>query len=185
MHERRRRRGFTLVEVILVCAVLVLVATLAYPTLRGMYPSFKVNGAADSVRAAWANARARAIEDGRPYRFAIEDQGSHYRVAPDRDDYWGGSRPDNDPDGPGMILENSLPSGVVFSLNGGATPPADVTGRDVRTPASGNWTPAAVFLPDGTAKQDVRIVFQVRGARAIALQLRGLTGTVSAQHINP
>ena len=49
MHVRHRRRGFTLVEVILVCAVLVLVATITIPTLRGMYPSFKVNGAVDFV----------------------------------------------------------------------------------------------------------------------------------------
>lgn len=184
MHARSRRRGYTLFEVVLVCAVLVLLATMAYPSIRGMYPSFKLRGAVDAVRAAWAHARARAIEEGRPYRFAVEEGGTHYRIAPDRDDYWSGSPPQNDPDGHGMVLEDALPSGVHFSVNGNASspPPDDARVKDVKTPASGNWSAAAVFLPDGTAKQDVRILFQIKGARPAELQLRGLTGTVQVAH---
>jgi Tfp pilus assembly protein FimT len=183
MHARSRRRGYTLFEVVLVCAVLVLMATMAYPSLRGMYPAFKRDGAVDAVRAAWAYARARAIEEGRPYRFALDEAGSHYRVAPDRDDYWSGSPPQNDPDGQGLILEDALPSGVHINVNGNSSPPPDdATTKDVKTASSGNWSPVAVFLPDGTAKQDVRIPIQIKGARAVELQLRGLTGSVQVSH---
>src|SRR5688572_23304930 len=97
VHSRRRRGGYTLFEVVLVCAVLVIAAGLMAPSLRGMFGYFKQQAAVDSVRAAWAQARARAIDEGRPYRFSVESNGTHYRIAPDRQSYWsGGSGPEDD-----------------------------------------------------------------------------------------
>src|SRR6476619_6079383 len=87
---RTRRRGFTLFETLLVAGLLVIVAALAYPSLRGSYGYFKLHGGIDAVRAAWADARARAIQESRPYRFSVEEGGSHFRIAPDRADYWSG-----------------------------------------------------------------------------------------------
>lgn len=187
MHARRRRRGYTLLEVVIVCAIMVLLATISYPSLRGMYPYHKLQGGVDSVRAAWAHARSRAIEEGRPYRFSVDDQGSHFRIAPDREDYWsGGTAPEGDPNGQGLILEQSLPAGVHMGVNGAAPVLTDDGGSTKSTgPSSGNWVTTAIFLPDGTAKQDVRIVMQIKGTRANQLYLRGLTGTVTVQPINP
>jgi hypothetical protein len=45
----------------------------------------------------------------------------------------------------------------------------------------GNWNTTVVFLPDGTARDNVKIVFQIRGCRPITLRLRGLTGDVSTE----
>jgi prepilin-type N-terminal cleavage/methylation domain-containing protein len=186
MHARRGRSGYTLLEVLIVCAILAILATLTYPSLRGMYPYYKLQGGADAVRAAWAHARARAIEEGRPYRFSIDDLGSHFRIAPDREDYWaGGSRPEGDPAGHGLILEQALPAGVRMGANG-AAPVMDGADADrENTPSSGNWTTTAIFLPDGTAKQDVHMLMQIKGARANQLHLRGLTGTVLVQRVTP
>ena len=185
MHALRRRRGYTLLEVMIVCAILAVVATLTYPSLRGMYPYFKLQGGADAVRAAWAHARSRAIEEGRPYRFSLDDRGTHFRVAPDREDYWaGGSRPEGDPDGHGLILEQALPAGVRMAANGEA-PSLDGSESDrENAPSSGNWIPTATFLPDGTAKQDVRLLMQIKGARGNQLHLRALTGTVLVQRLS-
>jgi len=179
---RNRRTGFTLFEVVLVAAIIVLMAALAYPALRAMYGSYKMTGAVDSVRAAWAQARSRAMEEGRPYRFAVEPDGSHFRVAPDRDDFWAGSAP-----GGGYVLEQALPSGVRFSINGdpSSPPPPEVADNIKQQAASGNWTTAVVFRPDGTAREDVKILFQVSGARATMVHLRGLTGTATVQTIQP
>jgi len=41
--------------------------------------------------------------------------------------------------------------------------------------------PAVTFKPDGTAAEDVKITFYVRGAKPTSLQLRGLTGNVTVQ----
>jgi hypothetical protein len=46
-----------------------------------------------------------------------------------------------------------------------------------------NWSTAVVFQPDGTAKDDVRIVFQVTGVQPTAVQLRGMTCAVTVEPI--
>jgi len=182
---RSRRSAYTLFEVVLVMAVMVIAAAVCYPSLKSMYGAYKLNGAVDSVRSAWADARGRAIAEGRPYRFSVEPNGSHYRVAPDSADYWAGaSGPSNDPNGKGLVLEKALPAGVHFNVNGddkGAPPDLPNDSKDDNKPASGSWTTGVVFQPDGTAKDDVKITFRVRGARPTTLQLRGLTGNVSVQ----
>ena len=188
MTARTRRRGFTLLEVLLVLAVIVMLGAICYPSLKSSYGYYKLNGGIDSVRAAWAMARSHATKENRPYRFSVEPNGSHFRVAPDRDDYWSGSAPSDDPQGQGYILEQSLPGGVRFSVNGEASgeTPEDKSppGKEEKVNYSGiQWSTTVVFLPDGTAKEDVHILFQVQGTRPAKVHLRGLTGTVSVQPV--
>jgi prepilin-type N-terminal cleavage/methylation domain-containing protein len=85
---RSRRPGFTLLETLIVLAIMVILAGLTYPSIKGSFGYYKLHGAVDSVRAAWAHARSQAILESRPYRFAVEPNGSHYRVAPDQPDFW-------------------------------------------------------------------------------------------------
>jgi type II secretory pathway pseudopilin PulG len=180
---RKRRSAFTLFEMILVVAVMLIITAVCYPSLKSMYGYYKLHGAVDSVRGAWAQARARAIEEGRPYRFSVEPSGGHYRIAPDRSDYWsGGNGPSNDPQGKGLVLQQALPTGVRFNVGGDLPGPAGESASSLmedKTPASGRWTTGVIFLPDGTARDDVRVTFQVRGVRPTAIQLRGLTGNVT------
>jgi prepilin-type N-terminal cleavage/methylation domain-containing protein len=171
------RRGFTLLEVLLVLVVIVMLAAMAYPSIEAMYSDVRLNAAADQIRAAWADARGKAIEEGRPYRFAVQPDGQ-YRVAPDGADFWnGGDTPAaaTSSDTPPLVLEDSLPKGVTFAdggINGGN---ADPSAGD-----SGPWQTIVRFLPDGTASQDVEIVFQAEsGGRPLSLRLRGLTGSVT------
>jgi len=170
---------------VLVLAIMVILATITYPSVKGMFGYYKLHGGVDSVRAAWAHARGRAILESRPYRFAVEPGGSHFRVAPDLPEFWPGSGPANDPHGPGAVLEQALPAGVHFNIGDTASaPPAENTSKsDDHSPPSGDWTPAAVFLPDGSAREDVTITFQVHGVRPVALYLRGLTGVSSTQTV--
>src|SRR5215207_2493825 len=114
------RRGFTLLEVTLVMAVIVLMAAIALPSIEVMYGDVRLTAAADQIRGTWANARTKAIEEGRPYRFAVQPDGK-FRIAPDAGDFWtgGGGTPTdnteaNDPDAPPLILEDALPKGVLF-----------------------------------------------------------------------
>jgi Tfp pilus assembly protein FimT len=192
MKNRHARRGFSLFEVMLTAGVIVILTALTFPSLKSMYGYYKINGAVDSVRSAWAMARSRAIEEGRPYRFSVENEGSHYRIAPDMGDYWGGGAPSEDPAGQAMIVEQKLPPGVRFAVNGEPTMNMlaasndEIAKQDEATGISADsYATAVVFLPDGTARENVRILFQVRGARAVQVELRGLTGTVSTQTLQP
>jgi type II secretory pathway pseudopilin PulG len=181
-----------LFELILVLAVLALLAALALPSLQAMYGDYRVRAAADQVRAAWAGARAHAMDEGQPYRFAIVPGGANYRVAPDSADYWAGSGDSPAPvdtENPPLVLEESLPKGIHFSLSG--NPPSqiddfasDESAAPVRADPS-DWNKLTVFLPDGTARDDVEIVFQGRGARPMVLNLRALTGIVTARVYDP
>jgi prepilin-type N-terminal cleavage/methylation domain-containing protein len=182
--NKRRRSAVTLLELMVVLAIIVLISAVSIPSIAGMSGSFKLNGGVDSVRAGWAEARSRAIEEGRPYRFAVEPSGTAFRIAPDEDAYWqGGTGPDNDPNGRGLIREKALPAGCSFQVNGsGGSPPAADAGSLAETvPSGATWTPAVIFLPDGTTREDVRLTFNVRGCKSTTLYLRALTGNVSVQ----
>jgi prepilin-type N-terminal cleavage/methylation domain-containing protein len=154
MTARPRRSGYTLLEMTLVTAIITIAGTLVIPSLEGMYGYYKKNGAVDAVKAAWAQARSQAIEEGRPYRFTALSGTGRFRVAPDQTD-----------SGSAAVVEGSLPEGVTF---GGASA-ADGSGEPI------------VFLPDGTARDDADVVFQVPGTRGTALHLRALTGAVTVR----
>src|SRR5262245_35252734 len=115
MIRPRHRPAFTLLEVLLVIAVIIALSAVAYPTLAAMYGDVKVKAAADDVRAAWTEARSHAIEDGRAYRFAVQPDTGKYRVAPDADGFWDGSGGDES-DAPPFIFEGDLPNGIVFKV---------------------------------------------------------------------
>jgi prepilin-type N-terminal cleavage/methylation domain-containing protein len=182
--RRQRRRGYTLLEVVLTMAIMVMLAALGYPTLDSMYTGVKVEAASDAVRAAWAEAQAHAVNEGRAYRFAVVPGKGNYRVAPDSSDYWKGNTPTpDDPDNAPIVLENSLPKGIVFTTDGGPLPSDG--GNDTALPndgvGAGQWSTTAVFLPDGTAQDDADITLRLHDARPITVHLRALTGVVTVQ----
>ncbi len=164
-----RRSAYTLFEVILTTAVIAITATLTLPSLDGMYPAYRVNAAVDTVRAAWAQGRAHAIEEGRPYRFAVSPGGDNYRLGPDDQSLQtgaaagGGGRGD-------FVLEDHLPPGVTFAL-----------GHDGGQASQDGLSTVAVFLPDGTARDDAEVRFEVKGALPKTVKLRALTGAVTVQ----
>ena len=49
--------------------------------------------------------------------------------------------------------------------------------------SSGAWNTVAVFLPDGTAQQDVEIVFRMADCSPVSLRLRALTGGVTSRRL--
>jgi prepilin-type N-terminal cleavage/methylation domain-containing protein len=184
----RSRPGYTLLELVVVLALLVTLTALAYPSLETMYGGYRITAATDQVRAGWAEARARALEEGRPYRFAIVPNQGNYRIAPDGGEYWAGGGgevpPPEDPTVIPLVSENALPKGVRFAtpdtLRGGLPSSGD-TILPPGTIDPGSWTTLVTFLPDGTTSQNVEIIFHGRGARPVALRLRSLTGAVTLQ----
>jgi prepilin-type N-terminal cleavage/methylation domain-containing protein len=187
----QHRSGYTLLELVIVLALLVVLVAMIYPSLETMYADYRVTSAADMVRAGWASARAHALNEGRAYRFSIYLDKGNFRIAPHSDDYWQGNNPppSEDPSNPSFTMSGTLEKGVRFvpmeSLQFGATPP----GGESALPADGidptQLTTKVVFLPDGTIRDDVELPIQARGARPVILSIRALTGVVSKRYYTP
>lgn len=171
------RRGFTILEVLLVAAVTVMLAAMAYPSIEAMYGDLRLTAAADQVRARWADARTKAIEEGRPYRFATQPDGQ-YKIAPDTSEFWSGSGDAtagdaNDSDTPPLVVEEALPQGLKF---------ADESNSGDND--AGPWQTAIKFLSDGTASADKTITIQADGYRPVQLKVRALTGAVTVETLS-
>jgi len=177
----KRKSGYTLLELALVTALLVAVSSMSFPTVLSMYARYRVDAGIDSVRAGWAEARAQAVKEGRPYRFAVVMGKSNYRVAPDREGYWSGSGPSDDPEGKGLVLERAMPQGVVFASPGDAAPTTSDTVLPAGQVSPDQWSLVAVFQPDGTAREDVEITFSLKGTGPRVVQLRAMTGVVTVK----
>ena len=181
----RRRQAFTLMEMILVLAIIVILGALSFPALESFYSGVQVDAGADGVRAAWAEAQAHAVNEGRAYRFAILSGQGNYRVAPDGADFWegnGAGATDTDSGDPPYVLDSAMPKGVAFTEAGAdAAVPSGETSTAKGSVDPSQWETVAVFLPDGTARDNAEVTIRAAGARAVTLRLRGLTGVVTVQ----
>jgi type II secretory pathway pseudopilin PulG len=184
------RAAFTLFEMILVLAVVIILSAAVYPSLEGMYCDSKVTAAGDMVRGAWAEGQAHAMNEGRPYRFAVSYGTGDFRLAPDTADLWAGagdSAPAYDPANPMLVLKSSMPKGVRFAA--GDPPPGNPSDQNnppvaqQQAPDSGAWSRVVTFLPDGSAREDASIVINARGARPLEVRIRGLTGVIRAKTV--
>jgi prepilin-type N-terminal cleavage/methylation domain-containing protein len=183
------RRGYTLLELVLVVVILALLAVMAIPSLHSAYLQLRLTSATDQIRAAWARGRLQAVNEGRPYRFAIVPNKGNFRLAPDSNDFWtGGSPSSDDPKGDGpIILEAALPKGVRLVM-ADAGPLDSGNGDDTALPPEsvdpGMYQPVVTFLPDGTSREDVGIVFVSQGVAPLLLRLRGLTGAATVTQLD-
>jgi len=185
---KAKRPGFTLMEVVLVAALLAIVAGITYPVVTSMYAHEKVKAAADSVRGSMANARSRAVTEGRRYKLAIVPNKGSFRIAPDSPSYWSGSGTGDEgtsnSNGP-LVMTDKLPKGISFSTEGSASSSSSSGGGqddDVNESISwDSWSDAATFLPDGTATEDRDITLSVNGSKPVVLKLRAMTGSVTME----
>jgi len=69
---RRARFGFTMVEVLVVMAILVTMVTMAFPRIARWRTSYDLRSAKQQVAAAIATTRAAAVQKGRPARFRVD-----------------------------------------------------------------------------------------------------------------
>jgi prepilin-type N-terminal cleavage/methylation domain-containing protein len=187
------RKAFTLFEMVLVLAVMVVLAAALYPSLEAMYGDSKVTAAGDMVRGLWAEAQSHAINEARPYRFAVLYYTGTFRVAPDTSDYWGGSAdaeaPPYDPANPILVKKDTLPKGVKFEP--AETQTTNAADQSVVTQANqqnsgdnnGSWSRVVTFLPDGSARDDKALILNSRGARPLEIRIRGLTGVVTTKNL--
>src|SRR5262245_28993553 len=127
--RRTTRRGYTLFEIIIILALLIILGVTLIPTINGFYGNSRQRAAADTIRGRLSDARARAMEDGMPYRVAVHQDKTRIRMAPDTDDY-AGMPADDPPAFNSKVIEDKLDPAtaeLVFDDNSSA-PQADTNG---------------------------------------------------------
>jgi type II secretory pathway pseudopilin PulG len=169
----KRRSGYTLFELGLVMAVLVVIGAISVPVLKPMLTSNNLQAASDMVHSRWSEMRTRAIADGRAYRFSIMENTGKFRIAPEDEEC---ANCDCQP----LVAEGTLPGEVRFQSSH-AAPTGDNSNKSHGGAASGGWSRVVTFLADGTSHEDVQVGFGQSGSRPLMLRLRGATGAITAE----
>lgn len=191
--------GMTLLELLLVMALIVTVAAVAMPNVGRSLDNSRLRSGGEQVRVAWAKARVRAMETGRTYAFRFEPSGDSYSVEPwmSQDDYLESSQLT----GSGMMAsagtmnnatlaepakQDTLPEGVLFSqvqttedmrdlMSAQTTglPQANAQTSETGVPLSS----PIFFYPDGTTST-ARLHLTNARNDLMEITMRGLTGVV-------
>lgn len=167
---RTARPGYTLIEMVVVVAVILLIGGVLLPTLAGLTGNSKMKAAADAVKARLMEARLNAMEQGRPYVFSLSPDGLKMRVAPDESVE--GEVGEDGQALPVVVIDEDLPEDIVLKLassQSGTTPGT----------TSNGYTKVATFQPDGTCAEDsVALDVVENGVTGMVVTVRGLTGAV-------
>ncbi len=189
-----RRRGYTLMELLLVMAIIVALAAVAGPSFQGTLRRMSLSSAADTVRAELTRAHVMAMRTGRIHSFQYENGGTKYKIEP----WIGGDDALESPEGElgatptptattgAENSEPTLPEGTKFS-----TGDAAYSSRSQRVEeevmgmsgAGANWSRPILFYPDGSSG-DAFIVVGNEYNAGIRVDLRGITASVRVGQIS-
>src|SRR5437763_793613 len=171
-----RRSAFTLLELLLVLALVVMVLAVAYPSLDAALTEARLKAGADHLRARFAEARSHAILDNQPYVFSVKPGESGYRLAPDTSDPangTAGAAPGAAGQADSFHLEDVMPNNIRFNLDH-----ANVTGS-----GQDGYIGILTFLPEGGCSDDKTIRLDLEGAAPIEISVRALTGAVTVRSL--
>ena len=176
-----RGSGFTLIELILVMAIIVLVGALAGPAIVQTFSRQTLEKGADRVRIAMGQARVNAIRTGDVYAVFVLEGGAWFQVAPfnqaqtmsaaaTQRQMLAARREQSE------YEEDLLPPGIMFYRG---TIAVDNRAAEVLDTGNveGRLRPI-LFYPDGTS-QDARLAIQNDKGNFVEIRLRGLTGISS------
>lgn len=179
-----RNRGLTLVELLLVVALLAVIASLAAPPLGRAFSSVKLRRVGDEVLAAWTEARNTAIQSGQIHRFQFEPGTARYHIAVWMTPESAGEIPEPDSTNTKSLAgeKDTTNPEIVFETGQlideqNATKAAGEPAEVVSLKASGGeaWSRPLLFFPDGTTS-DATVTIKDKYEKYLRLHLRGLTG---------
>jgi prepilin-type N-terminal cleavage/methylation domain-containing protein len=203
-------RGMTLVEILVVLALLVVIGGLVVPVFEGSIASVRLRRAGDQVVTGWSRARAEAIESGQPYQFRFTPDTGTFVIEP-----WtgllgseGSSAARTTTDGAtststatsttssstsstatsaetsSSVTNTALPDEIVFQSGELAVEDFQSGERSVASlqDAGESLSTPILFFPDGTASE-ASILLTNGKQQFVRVTLRGLTGVGRASEV--
>ena len=187
------RRGYTLIELLLVLAIIVIAAAAAAPSLRRTVRNVAVKSAANDVRAALTRTHVLAMKTGRIHVFQFEVGGTKYKIEPWIGDDDALESKDGDPNSAlaassssKAVVEPTLPEGTKFVVGdtAGSSRGQRVEEGIVGMGGSGvTWSRPILFFPDGSAA-DAFVVVGNDYQTGIRVDLRGMTSSVRVSDVS-
>jgi prepilin-type N-terminal cleavage/methylation domain-containing protein len=200
------RHGFSVIELLIVVAILTLVSAFVLPAMRGPLDRSRLRSGAVDVQSAWGKARSFAIREGVSMAFRCRYGGRHWKIERDRgkiqptsgldfqqpsgfpvDDDQGHDQQEADSRQKGnLVREGWLPEGVTFAdltLDNTSTQRQDEfenrgSDEQPRNSAPEMWSKPLKFSPDGRS-QDARLSIAGADDFMVHVKIRGLTSGVS------
>lgn len=171
-NAQNKRRGVTLIELLLVMAVIVVVLGLAAPMFFESMRSQQLRSAADQLRTDLSKARNRAMSSGQMLGLTLTENTYTIGLASEVDE--------NEASAPAFQQSTiPLPDGlrlqVLTGASGSETTPDQALGQTV-----GSDGIAAYFYPDGTTSTVEFQLFNDKD-KSLVVSLRGITGVALVQ----
>jgi type II secretory pathway pseudopilin PulG len=193
----------TLVELLVVLALLVVIGSIVVPVFTGSFSSVRLRRAGDQVLSRWSQARAMAIERGETYQFTFTPESGTYQVGP-----WMPFLQESGSDTTSSSTRVATPI-TATSESATAAPAENPTGQSVTLPDTIKFQSGQIavedsltaerqvasmqvqgdsvstpilFFPDGTTSQASVVLANDRN-QFVRLTLRGLTGVGRATDI--
>lgn len=193
IRQHHRRAAFTLLEMLLVLALLLVLVGVVWPAVLRISASNRLRQSMQDLNTAFAAARVRAIEQGVTYQVFLEPGGQQYLVVPVDQGLLGGDSAGegtiSSANGP-SVLSGKLPEEYQFSketsavVTEAAVPFAWLSNQP--NAKDWNWMQGAfpiTFYPDGTAAFDLSQEILKEKQSVARVQLRGLTGTAKISYV--
>lgn len=184
------RPAYTLIELLLVLAIIIMAAAAVAPSMRNFAKNSALKSAASEIRAELTRAHVQAMRTSRTQVFQYELGGRKYKIEPwigDDDTLEGAGAPEpaitaapQQPSPTGLNPgERQLPENIRFALGDAAIESRSERIEEQLATSSGQvtWSRPILFFRDGASVNAFVVIASDRDA-AIRLDLRGLTATV-------
>ena len=195
---RANRKAITLIEVLLVLALLVVLAAMTWPAMGRPMANQRLRKAADKVRTAWAKARIEAMSTGQTlvFRCTLDSETYTIEVQPGPESVsfitssTEGEFAETSSESTGSLSTTTgqLPEDIQFVDGEVAfdTRATILTDGSMETDSNSDATgmDPILFFPDGTTST-ATLILENRYQRRIELSLRGLTGVVTVGDTYP
>ena len=187
----------SLLELLLVLALLVVIAAIAAPSLQRPMEAEKLRRCAQLVQAEWGKARIRAMQSGQTIVFQYQTDSGRYRVQPwYSDDYFLEGNQPLDASGGGAASTDAAPLSGMGELPEGAKFLTSISLSETRSleieeelanlsgsaAVGDSWSAPVLFFPDGTTSTAETTLVNESGSYVI-VRLRGLTGVSRVSHV--